>query len=229
MGWSDMAATLPMTRAGAARMPGCRAAIVAGRATAGHAARPAVAHAGEGHRRRARGERRWQFEPKWDGFRCIVFRDGDEIELGSRNERPLTRYFPELVAALLGRAAAAVRGRRGDRRAPPPTGSTSTLLGSGSTRPSPASTGWPSRPPPASWPSTCWPSATTTSPGAPLAERRARPRGRPSPRSAPGPPHPGTTDRATAEDWFVRFEGAGLDGVMAKPPTAPTCPTSGAS
>src|SRR5436853_2355799 len=40
------------------------------------------------------------FEPKWDGFRCIVFRDGDEVELGSRNERPLTRYFPELVEAL---------------------------------------------------------------------------------------------------------------------------------
>lgn len=40
------------------------------------------------------------FEPKWDGFRCIVFRDGDEIELGSRNERPLTRYFPEMLAPL---------------------------------------------------------------------------------------------------------------------------------
>ncbi|MDP9394033.1 MAG: ATP-dependent DNA ligase, partial [Actinomycetota bacterium] len=39
------------------------------------------------------------YEPKWDGFRCIVFRDGDEVELGSRNERPLTRYFPELVEA----------------------------------------------------------------------------------------------------------------------------------
>src|SRR5690348_10641030 len=39
------------------------------------------------------------YEPKWDGFRCIVFRDGDEVELGSRNERPLTRYFPEVVAA----------------------------------------------------------------------------------------------------------------------------------
>ena len=38
----------------------------------------------------------WLFEPKWDGFRCLVFRDGDEIELGSRNERPLTRYFPEM-------------------------------------------------------------------------------------------------------------------------------------
>src|SRR5687767_5024930 len=39
------------------------------------------------------------YEPKWDGFRCIVFRDGDEVELGSRNERPLTRYFPDVVAA----------------------------------------------------------------------------------------------------------------------------------
>jgi len=37
------------------------------------------------------------YEPKWDGFRAIVFRDGDELELGSRNERPLTRYFPELA------------------------------------------------------------------------------------------------------------------------------------
>jgi len=40
-----------------------------------------------------------RYEPKWDGFRCIVFRDGDEVELGSRNERPLTRYFPDVVAA----------------------------------------------------------------------------------------------------------------------------------
>ena len=41
----------------------------------------------------------WFYEPKWDGFRCIVFRDGDEVELSSRGERPLTRYFPELVEA----------------------------------------------------------------------------------------------------------------------------------
>src|SRR5690348_10139171 len=40
------------------------------------------------------------YEPKWDGFRSICFRDGEEVELGSRNERPMTRYFPELVAAL---------------------------------------------------------------------------------------------------------------------------------
>src|SRR5713101_5818679 len=40
------------------------------------------------------------YEPKWDGFRAIAFRDGDEVEIGSRNERPLTRYFPELPDAL---------------------------------------------------------------------------------------------------------------------------------
>ncbi|WP_090607728.1 ATP-dependent DNA ligase [Mycobacterium lentiflavum] len=39
------------------------------------------------------------YEPKWDGFRSICFRDGDQVELGSRNERPMTRYFPELIAA----------------------------------------------------------------------------------------------------------------------------------
>src|SRR5437016_8761785 len=41
------------------------------------------------------------YEPKWDGFRSIIFRDGDEVEIGSRNERPMTRYFPELVEAVL--------------------------------------------------------------------------------------------------------------------------------
>jgi ATP-dependent DNA ligase len=40
------------------------------------------------------------YEPKWDGFRSIVFRDGDEVEIGSRNERPMTRYFPDVVAAV---------------------------------------------------------------------------------------------------------------------------------
>jgi ATP-dependent DNA ligase len=42
----------------------------------------------------------WLYEPKWDGFRCIVLRDGASVELGSRNERPLTRYFPELIGPL---------------------------------------------------------------------------------------------------------------------------------
>src|SRR3954451_24087178 len=41
-----------------------------------------------------------RFEPKWDGFRCLVYRDGDEVELASRNTKPLTRYFPEVVTAM---------------------------------------------------------------------------------------------------------------------------------
>ncbi|HEU5226147.1 MAG TPA: ATP-dependent DNA ligase, partial [Actinomycetota bacterium] len=42
----------------------------------------------------------FSYEPKWDGFRSIVFRDHDEVEIGSRNERPMTRYFPEVVEAV---------------------------------------------------------------------------------------------------------------------------------
>ncbi|HEX2201642.1 MAG TPA: ATP-dependent DNA ligase [Longimicrobium sp.] len=42
----------------------------------------------------------WQYEPKWDGFRCLAFRDGDEVELRSRSGKPLGRYFPDMVAAL---------------------------------------------------------------------------------------------------------------------------------
>src|SRR6201996_5746647 len=42
----------------------------------------------------------WQYEPKWDGFRCLAFRDGDAVELQSKAEKPLTRYFPDLVAGL---------------------------------------------------------------------------------------------------------------------------------
>src|ERR1700724_152889 len=42
----------------------------------------------------------WQYEPKWDGFRCLAFRDGARIDLQSKSGKPLTRYFPDLVAAL---------------------------------------------------------------------------------------------------------------------------------
>ena len=53
-----------------------------------------------------------RFEPKWDGFRCLVFKDGDEVELASRNTKPLTRYFPEVVDGDARAAAGAVRARR---------------------------------------------------------------------------------------------------------------------
>ena len=57
---------------------------------------PMLSHAADGL---PEGEG-WQFEPKWDGFRTVVFRDGDEIVLQSRDEKPMNRYFPELMAPL---------------------------------------------------------------------------------------------------------------------------------
>ena len=54
----------------------------------------------------------WQFEPKWDGFRCLAFRDGDEVALQAKSGKPLARYFPEMVAALRGAATEALRPRR---------------------------------------------------------------------------------------------------------------------
>src|SRR3954453_5262331 len=66
--------------------------------------RPMLAQSGEGVRDPASGSvdgiGGLSFEPKWDGFRCLVFKDGDEVELTSRNTKPLTRYFPEVVEAL---------------------------------------------------------------------------------------------------------------------------------
>src|SRR5437773_10163509 len=47
----------------------------------------------------------WQYEPKWDGFRCLVFRDGAKLDLQSKSGQPLTRYFPELAAIFMGLAA----------------------------------------------------------------------------------------------------------------------------
>src|SRR6185503_17580488 len=43
----------------------------------------------------------WEYEPKWDGFRCLAFRDGNKVELQSKSGQPLARYFPEIVGALL--------------------------------------------------------------------------------------------------------------------------------
>jgi len=44
----------------------------------------------------------WQFEPKWDGFRCLAFRAGAEVDLRAKSGKPLARYFPEVVAMLKG-------------------------------------------------------------------------------------------------------------------------------
>ena len=77
------------------------------------------------------------YEPKWDGFRSIIFRDGDEVEIGSRNERPMTRYFPEVVEAVLANFPERCGDRRRDRRRRhrPATPSTSRRCSSASTPP----------------------------------------------------------------------------------------------
>jgi ATP-dependent DNA ligase len=158
----------------------------------------------------------WLFEPKWDGFRVLVFRDGDEVFIQSRDEKPLARYFPELVAPL--RSALPARcvldgelviARNGalDFEALQlrlhPAASRIKLLASEM----PASIVF--------WDVLCLDDRELRA--TPFSERRALVESLLA-RAAP-PVHlsPATTDRAVAADWFRRFEGAGLDGVMAKP------------
>ncbi len=155
-------------------------------------------------------------EPKWDGFRTIVFRDGDEIELGSRNEKPMTRYFPELVDALRANLPERcvvdgeiilVRDGRLDfdalqQRIHPAASRVKLLaeqtpvsfvafdllaLGDDDLMPRP------------------------------FGERRALLVEALAEASDPVFVTPATADLAEAQDWFTRFEGAGLDGVVAKP------------
>jgi len=158
------------------------------------------------------------YEPKWDGFRSICFRDGDEVELGSRNERPMTRYFPELVAAVkaelpercvidgeiviatdhgLDFEALQQRIHPADSRVrilaekTPASFIAFDLLALGE----------------------------QDYTGLPFSERRAA---LVDALADAGPSihvTPATTDLDTAQRWFDEFEGAGLDGVIAKPLT----------
>jgi ATP-dependent DNA ligase len=156
------------------------------------------------------------YEPKWDGFRCIVFRDGDEVELGSRNEKPLTRYFPDVVDAV--RLEVPERcAIDGEIVVAGPHGlDFDALL---------------QRIHPAESRVRKLASETPASLVAfdllglddvdlrtqPFSARRAELE---RALAGTGPPvhvTPATTDRALALDWFDRFEGAGLDGVVAKP------------
>lgn len=156
------------------------------------------------------------FEPKWDGFRCIVFRSGDHIELGSRNERPLTRYFPELAepmreqfprrCVLDGEIVIARDGSLDfdglQQRIHPAESRISRLA----------------RETPASFVAFDLLALGARSLlDAPLRERRRLLEEHFGDLAPPLHLTPATNDRAIANDWFVRFEGAGLDGVMAKP------------
>ena len=155
------------------------------------------------------------YEPKWDGFRCIVFRDGDEVELGSRNEKPLTRYFPELVEAL----------RRelpdrcvldGEIVVAGPNGLDFDAL-SQRIHPAEKRIRQLAEATPASFVAfDLLADGTTSYMDTPYEQRRATLEK--LLRKARAPVHltPATQDPDVAADWFSRFEGAGLDGVVAK-------------
>jgi ATP-dependent DNA ligase len=155
------------------------------------------------------------YEPKWDGFRCIVFRDGEDVELGSRNEKPLTRYFPELVDALRRElpdrvvldGEIVVAGPRGlefdalSQRIHPAEKRIRLLAEST----------------PASFVAfDLLAQGDRSYMDTPYAKRRAALE-KALKKSRP-PIHltPVTQDADVAADWFARFEGAGLDGVVAK-------------
>ncbi len=158
----------------------------------------------------------WIFEPKWDGFRVLVFRDGDELFLQSRDEKPLDRYFPELRAPLL----AALPERAvldGEiviaRRDGLDFEALQTRLHPAASRVNklaqeiPASIVF--------WDLLCVGDEDLRT--TPFAERRHRLIALLVNAQPPLHVTPATTDRTVAADWFQRFEGAGLDGVMAKP------------
>ena len=156
------------------------------------------------------------YEPKWDGFRCLVFRDGDELLLQSRNGKPLDRYFPELQAPLRDRLPPRVvvdgelvvpRDGRLDfdaltDRIHPAESRVARLAAS-----SPARL--------VAFDLLALADDDLT--GVPLTERRARLDAVLAGVTSPVHLSPATTDAHVAGDWFARFEGAGLDGVIAKP------------
>jgi ATP-dependent DNA ligase len=160
------------------------------------------------------------YEPKWDGFRCIVFRDGDEVELGSRNERPLTRYFPELLsplrAALPQKAVVdgeiVIAGEHGLEfeallQRIHPAASRVALLAETT---------------PASFVAFDLLAVDHRDlREAPLSERREQLQSALARAKPPVHLTPSTSDVSVAADWFARFEGAGLDGVVAKSLTIP--------
>jgi ATP-dependent DNA ligase len=158
------------------------------------------------------------FEPKWDGFRTIVFRDGDEVEFGSRNERPLTRYFPELVEA-----AAAILPDRcvldGEIVIPDAAGQRldfEALLQR--IHPAASRVNLLAEQTPAEFVVfDVLALGDTDYMERPFAERRAV---LADALATVGPPFrltPATQDRELAGQWFSQFEGAGLDGIVAKP------------
>jgi ATP-dependent DNA ligase len=156
------------------------------------------------------------YEPKWDGFRSVVFRDGDEVEIGSRNERPMTRYFPELVRAfqtelpprcvvdgeIVIATDAGLDFEALQQRIHPATSRVNMLA-----EQTPASY--------IAFDLLAIGDEDLTQ--LPFEQRRARLVEALSGARPPVHVTPATTDHDLAQRWFTEFEGAGLDGVVAKP------------
>ena len=157
----------------------------------------------------------WLFEPKWDGFRAIVFRDGDETYIQSRDLKPLDRYFPELAAPL--RASLPERCVLDGEVVIASDGGLQFEALLLRIHPAASRVRMLAEQSPASF--VAWDLLALGDEdlrGVPQGERRARLEA--ALRGATPPIHltPTTTDRSLAADWFDRFEGAGLDGVVAK-------------
>jgi len=157
------------------------------------------------------------YEPKFDGFRCVIFRNGDRVELGSRNERPLNRYFPDIVEAVVrelpercvidGEIILMVDGRldfEALQQRIHPAKSRVTML---------------ARETPAAFVAfDLLALGDDRYTDRPFSERRAALEEALARASSPILLTPATTSIDVARDWFHRFEGAGLDGIIAKPP-----------
>jgi ATP-dependent DNA ligase len=157
----------------------------------------------------------WIFEPKWDGFRTLIFRDRDEVFMQSRDEKPLNRYFPELIEPLKAQlpercvldGELVIAGSEGlefetlQLRLHPAASRVKKLAVE-----TPASVVF--------FDLLCLGDETLCE--TPFAERRAKLESILANAEAPLHLTPATRDKRTASDWFQRFEGAGLDGVVAK-------------
>jgi ATP-dependent DNA ligase len=169
------------------------------------------------------------YEPKWDGFRAIVLRDGDEVELASRGSKPLTRYFPDVVAAVLEHLPprCAVDAEIVVRKGPPGAQRLDWESLSQRIHPADSRVRRLAEETPAEL--ICFDILALGDEdltGLPFAQRRERLESVLSSLPDDAPVHltRTTTDAAVALDWFERFEGAGLDGVVAKALAAPYQP-----
>ena len=161
------------------------------------------------------------FEPKWDGFRCIVFRDGDEVELASRNTKPLTRYFPEVVAAIKEQLPERIVLDGELFVALTPDSGTPRLefeVLQERIHPARSRVDMLAEKTPAGFVAFDLLALGDTSyVDRPFAERRAALEEALAGLDGPCFLTRTTEDPAEAEQWFQEFEGAGLDGVVAKP------------